>query len=76
MITLTSWNLVEAEERIIQECIKANPNQSLEQLAHLLNISSRTLYRKLRQYKQKGKKQEDINKAIALLEKEGFKIQK
>lgn len=73
-IELTDYNLIKAEKLIIQTCLEDNPDSTYNQIADMLHISTRTLYRKMYDYGiQKNK---TIAGKIKYLEKLGYKIEK
>ncbi len=53
-ITITvfnSYDIVKWEKFIIEKCMLDNPSSTMPELAKLLNITERTLYRKIKDYK-------------------------
>lgn len=49
-ITIFSYKLEEWEETIIRKCIADHPSFDLEEVAEVLGIHVRTLYRKVNHY--------------------------
>jgi DNA-binding NtrC family response regulator len=75
MIKITTWNLEKVEETVIRDCIKNHQSSDLEKIAKTLNISIRTLHRRMKEYGIIHKKL-NVDRAITLLEKNGYKINK
>lgn len=74
IISLTDYNLIKAEKEIIKACLEENPDSTYNEIAELLHISTRTLYRKI--YIHDIQKSKTINSKIKYLEKLGYEIKK
>lgn len=73
-IIITDYNLTKTEKEIIKACLDDNPDKTYEDIAALLHISCRTLYRKMHDYDiQKDK---SIQAKIRYLERLGYEINK
>lgn len=74
IIELTDYNLIKAEKEIIKACLEDNPDSTYNEIAELLHITTRTLYRKM--YVYGIQKNKTIEGKIKYLEKLGYKIEK
>lgn len=75
VIEIQDYNLIKVEKLVIQKCIDNNPTLSLEQQADLLHISSRTLFRRLKDFNI-IRNANSIDKSIKRLERLGYKVSK
>ncbi len=73
-IEITDYNLIKAEKLIIKCCLEDNPDSTYNEIAAMLHISTRTLYRKM--YIYGIQKNNTIDGKIKYLEKLGYKIEK
>lgn len=73
-IKITDYNLIKAEKEIIKACLEDNPDSTYNEIADMLHISTRTLYRKM--YVYDIQKSKTIDSKIKYLEKLGYKIEK
>lgn len=76
-IVLTNYNLKEAEKIIICHCLENNKDKTLKELADLLHIAERTLYRFIVKNDLKHfRVLLSESRAIELLKKNGYTVEK
>lgn len=50
LILRDNYNLIEWEKAIIRRCMEDNPSFNVEELAEILGMAPRTIYRKIKEY--------------------------
>lgn len=72
----TTYNLELLEKNAIKQCFEENPRKNIRQIADLLGISERNLYRKMKDLKistKSTKAPKKLVRAIAVLEGKGYR---
>lgn len=79
IVKLTTYDLKNAEKRIIEKCIVDNPMLPMFKLSQMLGISERTLYRLVKTYNIDAKiasptKRKALERAKELLAEAGYDV--
>lgn len=72
-LELESYNLEAAKIQLMRQCFQENPYSTIAEIAKLLGVSERTMYRTACDFPREDRQ---VLKARALLEKSGYTVTK